>query len=212
MAARAGFPAVLAFTLLMAGGASGAEYLVYAGTYTKGASKGIYAYRFQTTTGKLTPLGVAAESVNPSFLIDDSSHSFLYAVNEDNNGSQPGNSVSAFARDIKIGKLSLLNQVSSRGVWPCHLALDKTGHWLAAANYGSGSMVIMPVRADGRLGEVTVVDQHGGSSVNRERQQGAHAHEVVFSPDNRFLLLADLGLDKIFVYRFDAIKGTIAPA
>jgi len=212
MATRAGLQAALVFMLLNATGASGAEYLVYAGTYTKGASKGIYAYRFQTTSGKLTSLGVAAESVNPSFLVDDSSHRFLYAVNEDNNGNQPGNSVSAFAMDTKTGKLTLLNQVSARGVWPCHLALDKTGRWLAVANYGSGSMAIMPVRTDGRLEEAIVVDQHGGSSVNRERQQGPHAHEVVFSPDNRFLLLADLGLDKIFVYRFDAYKGTVTPA
>jgi 6-phosphogluconolactonase len=114
--------------------------------------------------------------------------------------------------DTKTGKLTFLNQVPSRGVWPCHLALDRTGRWLAVANYGSGSMAIMPVRTDGRLEEAAVVDQHGGSSVNRERQQGAHAHEVVFSPDNHFLLLADLGLDKIFVYRFDAYKGTVTPA
>jgi 6-phosphogluconolactonase len=202
----------LAFLLLAGTVASGADYLVYAGTYTKGASKGIYAYRFQTTSGKLTPLGVMAESVNPSFLIDDASHRFLYAVNEDNNGNRPGNSVSAFSMDTKTGKLTLLNQVTSRGEWPCHLALDKTGRWLAVANYGSGNMALMPVRPDGRLGEATVVERHEGSSVNRERQQGPHAHEVVFSPDNRFLLLADLGLDKIFVYRFDAAKGTIAPA
>jgi 6-phosphogluconolactonase len=196
----------------MGSSAIAADYLVYAGTYTKGASKGIYAYRFQTASGKLTSLGVAAESVNPSFLIDDASHRFLYAVNEDNNGSQPGNAVSAFSMDAKTGKLTFLNQVTSKGEWPCHLALDKTGHWLAAANYGSGTMAIMPVHPDGRLGEVTVLERHEGSGPDRERQQGPHAHEVVFSPDNRFLLLADLGLDKIFVYRFDAAKGTVSPA
>jgi 6-phosphogluconolactonase len=212
MVTRAGLEAALALMLLTGTGASGAEYLVYAGTYTKGASKGIYAYRFQTASGKLTPLGLAAESVNPSFLVDDANHRFLYAVNEDANGSQPGNSVSAFAMDTKTGKLTFLNQVPSRGQWPCHLALDKTGRWLAVANYGSGSMAILPIRTDGRLEDAIVVDKHGGSSVNQERQQGAHAHEVVFSPDNRFLLLADLGLDKIFVYRFDAYKGTVSAA
>ena len=204
-------PLPLALLLLSGAGANCAEYLVYAGTYTKGASNGIYAYRFQTTTGKLTLLGTT-DSVNPSFLIDDASHRFLYAVNEDNNGSQPGNAVSAFSMNTKTGKLTLLNQVPSRGEWPCHLALDKTGRWLAVANYGSGSMALMPIRPDGRLGEATVVEQHEGHSVNAERQQGPHAHEVVFSPDNRFLLLADLGLDQIFVYQFDAAKGTIAPA
>ena len=205
---------LLALTLMFLTGAvaSGAEYLVYAGTYTKGASKGIYAYRFQTTNGKLTPLGVAAESVNPSFLIDDASHHFLYAVNEDNNGAQAGNTISAFAIDAKTGKLTLLNQVSARGVWPCHLALDKTGRWLAIANYGSGTMGILPVHPDGRIGEATVVGRHEGTGPNHERQEGPHAHEVVFSPDNRFLLLADLGLDEIFVYSFDAAKGTMFPA
>ncbi|HTS28920.1 MAG TPA: lactonase family protein [Bryobacteraceae bacterium] len=203
---------VAALMLVTGAAANGADYLVYAGTYTRGASKGIYAYRFQTGTGKLTPLGVAAESVNPSFLVDDANHRFLYAVNEDSNGAQPGNSVSAFSMDAKTGKLTLLNQVSTRGRWPCHLALDKTGKWLAVANYASGSMAILPVRSDGSLGEVTVLDHHEGSSVNQERQEGPHAHEVVFSPDNRFLLLADLGLDKVFVYRFDAGKGTVSPA
>jgi len=190
---------------------SAADYLVYAGTYTKGASKGIYAYRFQTTTGKLTSLGVMAEAVNPSFLIQDSSHKFLYAVNEDDYNGQKGNAVSAYSMDAKTGKLTFLNKISSRGQWPCHLALDKTGKWLAAANYGSGDMVIMPVKADGSLGESTTFEKHQGSSVN-ERQKGPHAHEVVFSPDNHFLLLADLGLDKIFVYKFDAAKGSIVPA
>src|SRR6185369_16309160 len=163
-------------------------------------------------TGKLTSLGVMAPSVNPSFLVQDSTHHFLYAVNEDNNGNQPGNAVSAYAMDAKTGKLTLLNQVSAKGVWPCHLALDKTGKWMAVANYGSGNMVILPVHPDGKLGEVAVQDKHEGTGPNKERQEGPHAHEVVFSPDNRFLLLADLGLDKIFVYRFDAAKGTIAPA
>ncbi|MBZ5620873.1 MAG: lactonase family protein [Acidobacteriia bacterium] len=210
--ARRSVVRALVFMLLTCAGARGAEYLVYAGTYTRGASKGIYAYRFQTTNGKLTPLGVAAESVNPSFLVEQSNHRFLYAVNEDADGAQPGNTVTAFAIDAKTGKLTLLNQVPSRGEWPCHLALDKTGRWLAVANYGSGTMAIMPVRPDGRLGEAAVVEKHEGSSVNSERQQGPHAHQVVFSPDNRFLLLADLGLDKIFVYRFDAIEGSISPA
>src|SRR3954452_8774467 len=91
------------------------ELLVYFGTYTKGASKGIYAYRFQTTTGKLTSLGVMAEAVNPSFLIQDSSHKFLYAVNEDDYNGQKGNAVSAYAMDAKTGKLTFLNKVSSRG-------------------------------------------------------------------------------------------------
>ncbi len=192
----------------LATAASAADFLVFAGTYTRGASKGIYAYRFDTKSGKLKPLGVAAETLNPSFLIDDSKHRFLYAVNE---GGRGGNTVSAFSIDAKTGKLTFLNEVSSNGSGPCHLALDHTDRWLAVANYNNGTMALYPVHADGRIGEAAVVEKHEGSSVNPARQKGPHAHEVVFSPDNRFLLLSDLGLDKIFVYRFDAAKGTLAP-
>ena len=200
---------VLILTLFsLATAASAADFLVFAGTYTRGASKGIYAYRFDTKSGKLKPLGVAAETLNPSFLIDDSKHRFLYAVNE---GGRGGNTVSAFSIDAKTGKLTFLNEVSSNGSGPCHLALDHTDRWLAVANYNNGTMALYPVHADGRIGEAAVVEKHEGSSVNPARQKGPHAHEVVFSPDNRFLLLSDLGLDKIFVYRFDAAKGTLAP-
>jgi len=196
-------------TLFAGTAARAADYLVFAGTYTRGPSKGIYSLRFQTESGKLAPLGVAAETPNPSFLALHPNHRFLYAVNE---GNAHGSTVSAFAIDAGTGKLTLLNQVSSRGAGPCHLAVDRSGRWLAVANYESGHLALMPVAADGKLGEATFVERHEGSSVNRARQSGPHAHCVLFAPDNRFLLLADLGLDKIFVYRFDAAKGTLAPA
>ncbi len=188
--------------------ASAADFLVFAGTYTRGTSKGIYAYRFDTASGKLKPLGLAAESLNPSFLIDDAHHRFVYAVNE---GGRGGNAVSGFSLDAKTGKLTFLNEMPSNGSGPCHLALDHTGRWLAVANYNNGTMALYPVHEDGRLGEAVAVEKHEGSSVNPGRQRGPHAHEVVFSPDNRFLLQSDLGLDKIFVYRFDAAKGTLTP-
>jgi len=175
--------------------ASGADSFVYAGTYTRGASKGIYAYRFQSATGRLKPLGVAVKMSSPSFLTLHPNGRFLYAVGED------ANIVDSFAIDPKTGKLTFLNEVSSHGEGPCHLALDATGRWLAVANYGGGSMALLPVKADGRLGDAKVVERH----------EKSHAHHVLFSPDNRFLLLADLGLDRIFVYRFDAAKGSIAP-
>jgi len=175
--------------------ARGADYFVYAGTYTRGASKGIYAYRFQSATGKLRPLGVAVEMSSPSFLALHPNRRFLYAVGED------ANTVDAFAIDPKSGRLAFLDQASSHGEGPCHLALDATGRWLAVANYVSGSMAILPVETSGRLGVAKAVERHGSS----------HAHHVLFSPDNRFLLLADLGLDRIFVYRFDAATGSIAP-
>jgi 6-phosphogluconolactonase len=192
--------------LLCVASANAADYLMFTGTYTRGASKGIYAHRFQTTTGKLTPLGLAAESSNPSFLVADPTNRFVYSVNE---GGRGNGAVSAFSIDRQNGKLTFLNKVSSAGEGPCHLALDKTGKWLAVANYGNGTMGIFPVQADGKLGEAKTVEKHEGTSADPRRQGGPHAHEVVFSPDNRYVLLSDLGLDKIFVYRFDAKTGNI---
>lgn len=185
--------------------ASGADYLLYAGTYTTGRSHGIYAWRFHSASGKLTPLGLAAQTPSPSFLIGHPTHGFLYSVNENDNH------LSAFAINSKNGRLTFLNQVSSRGEGPCHLAMDRTARWLAVANYGTGSVAVLPVGEDGRLGEAASFVQNTGSSVHRERQKGPHAHCVRFSPDNRFLLAADLGADKIFVYRFDAATGFLGP-
>ena len=190
----------------------GQEYLVYFGTYTRpGASKGIYAYRFQPATGKLTPIGLAAETPNPSFLVYHPNGRFLYAANEREEGDAPGknNSVSAFAIDKATGKLTFLNKVSSRGEMPCHVTIDKTGKFLLVANYGSGSVAVFPIQQDGRLGDATGFVQHTGSSVDPNRQKGPHAHFISPSPDNRFALTADLGLDQVIEYRFDASKGTL---
>ena len=186
------------------------KYLVYVGTYTDHGSKGIYAYHFDSSTGKMTSLGLAAESTAPSFLAVDSSGRFLYAVNEtETYNGQPTGAVSAFAIQPDTGKLSLLNQVSSRGTDPAHINLDRTGKYALVANYTSGSVAVFALLKDGRLGEVTSFVQHRGSSVNPERQKGPHAHAIALSPDNRFAVVADLGLDQLLVYSFDAAKGTL---
>ena len=187
------------------------SFLVYVGTYTGPASKGIYAYRFDNATGQITSLGLAAESVNPSFLAVEPSHRFLYAVNEvaDYQGEKSGG-VSAFAIDQKSGKLTFLNEVSSRGAGPCYVSLDKTGKNVLVANYDSGSIAVFPVAADGKLGDASTVVQHSGSGPNLERQKGPHAHEIQTSADNRFALAADLGLDELLVYHFDPAKGTLS--
>jgi 6-phosphogluconolactonase len=186
------------------------KYLVYVGTYTDHGSKGIYAYRFDSSSGKMTSLGLAVETAEPSFLAVDSSGRFLYAVNETETfNGQPTGAVSAFAIQPDTGKLSLLNQVSSRGTDPAHITLDRTGKYALVANYTSGSVAVFALLKDGRLGEVTSFVQHKGSSVNPERQKGPHAHAVALSPDNRFAVVADLGLDELLVYSFDAAKGTL---
>jgi 6-phosphogluconolactonase len=193
-----------------AGGAASGKTLVYVGTYTDHGSKGIYVYRFDSTTGQVTSLGLAAESTEPSFLAVDPSEHFLYAVNEvDSYKNQHTGAVSSFAIDSATGKLSLLNEVSSRDAGPAHITLDQTGKYVLVSNYTLGSVAVFPVLADGRLGDFSAFVQHKGSSVNMDRQEGPHAHAFALAPDNRFAIVADLGLDKLIAYPFDATAGRL---
>jgi 6-phosphogluconolactonase len=192
--------------------ASSGKYFVYVGTYTKKDSKGIYAYRFDAVTGETTPVGLVAETENPSFLAAHPGGRFLYAVNEiDKFNGQASGAVSAYSIDRKTGGLSLLNQVPSMGAGPAHLSLDKTGKYLLIANYGGGSVAAFPVAKDGWVGKPSGFVQHTGSSVNPDRQTSPHAHAIVVSNDNRFAVVADLGLDELLVYKFDAAKGSLTP-
>jgi 6-phosphogluconolactonase len=195
-------------------GASAADsgpFYAYVGTYTDKGSKGIYVYSFQPSTGKLDSIGLAAETPNPTFLAVHPNHKYLYAANEIGKykGENTG-SISAFRIDAANGKLMPLNTVSSHGNGPCYVTVDRSGKFVLAANYGGGTVSVLPISADGSLGEATSSIQHAGSSVDR-RQRGPHAHSINMSPDNRFAIAADLGLDKLLVYRFDAIKGTLQP-
>src|SRR5467141_2704922 len=185
------------------------KYLVFVGTYTsKTESKGIYGYEFDADTGKLTPKGVAAETRDPSWVAVHPGGKFLYAANETGKAS----AVSAFAVDAKSGKLTLLNQLSSLGEDPCYLSFDKTGKYLLVANYSSGTIAVFPVLVDGRLGEHTaLVKDEGATGPNKERQEAPHAHWIGVTPGNLFAFVADLGLDEIMMYRFDANKGALVP-
>ncbi len=185
------------------------KYLVFVGTYTsKTESRGIYGYDFDADTGKLVPKGVAAETPDPSWVAVHPSGNFLYAANEAGKAS----TVSAFAIDKKNGKLALLNQLPSLGEDPCYLSFDKTGKYAFVANYTSGTIAVFPILTDGRLGEHTaLVQDQGATGPNKERQEGPHAHWIETSPDNRFVLVADLGLDEVLVYKFDARSGTLTP-
>lgn len=189
------------------------QYLAYVGTFTTNySSKGIYAFRFDAATGKLSPLGLVAESQDPSFLAVDSDEKYLYAVNEidDFNGEKSG-AVSAFSIDHKSGALKLLNQVSTHGARPCHISLDDTGKFVLVANYEGGSVATFPVQYDGSVGLVAGFVQHSGTSVDKKRQDGPHAHWIGPSPNNRFVMVADLGLDHVLVYRLDLNKGSLTP-
>src|SRR2546426_5809519 len=185
------------------------QYLVYVGTYTtKTESKGIYAYEFDSATGKLTPKGVAAETPDPSWVAVHPSGKFLYAANEAGKAS----TVSAFAIDAKNGKLTILNQMPALGEDPCYLSFDKTGKYLLVANYTSGNVVVFPIGADGKLGAATAnVRDEGKRGPNKERQEASHAHWVKVSARDNFAAVADLGLDRVLFYKFDASRGALTP-
>ena len=183
---------------------------LYIGTYTGPASKGIYVSQLNPATGALATVELAAEVKNPSFLAIHPNQKFLYAVNEisDSNG-KPTGGVSAFAIDAASGKLKLLNQQSSQGAGPCHLVVDRAGKNVLVANYGAGSCACLPIGGDGQLGEATAAIQHKGKSANPQRQDAPHAHSINLDPANRFAFCADLGLDQVLIYRFDAAKGSL---
>jgi 6-phosphogluconolactonase len=190
------------------------KFLLYVGTYTEKESKGIYAYQFDAASSELTSLGVAAETVNPSFLAIDPTNRFLYAVNEVQTykGASTG-AVSAFAIDRKNGKLSLLNQVASQGADPCYIAFDKTGKYVLVANYTGGTVAAFPVQSNGHIGEASaVVHDSGMLGPNKERQDAPHSHWIEASAHNRYVYVSDLGLDRVLIYAFDATKGTLTKA
>ena len=204
---------VLLSTLLSAAPAeTHGKYIFYVGTYTEDGSKskGIYAYRFDAETGQTTPMGLAAETTNPSFVALHPNGRFLYAVNEVGNYQGPNSGgVSAFSVDLATGKLTLLNEVPSRGADPCYITVDKTGKYVLVANYTGGSIAVFPVLPDGKLGEASAFVQHTGHGTNPERQEKAHAHSIDLSPDNRFAMVDDLGLDELLVYKFDSANGSL---
>jgi 6-phosphogluconolactonase len=155
---------------------------------------------------------LAGQVVNPSFLAIHPNRRFLYAIGEVGQfAGGKGGAVSAFAVDPESGKLTLLNQKSSRGPGPCHVVIDKSGANVLVANYGGGSVACLPIGEDGRLGDATSFIQHKGSSVNRQRQEGPHAHSINLDPANRFAFAPDLGLDKIMIYRLDAAGHLLTP-
>ncbi len=201
---------VALITFLFPVSAAAGDDVVYVGTYNTRGSKGIYAYQFNDKTGELKELGLAAEAENASFLTVDANGKFLYAANEIGNfKGKPTGAVSAFSIDAAKGKLALLNQVSAVDPGPAHITLDRSGKYALIANYPLGSAASFPINKDGQLGESAAFVRHKGSSVNPERQKGPHGHAVTMSPDNRFAIVADLGLDQLIEYNFNAENGAL---
>jgi 6-phosphogluconolactonase len=216
---RMAAPPVLSLPRLRA---SAKSFLVYWGTYTEGGgqfgngeSKGIYVSRMDTGTGKLTNPELAAESPNPSWLAIHPNRRYLYAVNErmEAGGKALPGEVSAFSIDRRTGRLTGINRVPSRGGQPCHISTDKTGRVAMVANWSTGSTAAFPIGRHGELGESTAFSQHEGprSGPPAPGQPQIHCHSVVVTPDNRFLLSTDTGLNKVYVYRLDPSHATFTP-
>ena len=177
---------------------------LFASGYAPADQPGIHAFTLDGATGALSPVGSFGGVANPSFIVIHPNGLWLYAVSEGGSGG------SVWSARLDSMTLQLLNHQSSGGNGPCHLCFDTTGKWLFVANYGSGSAGVLPIQADGSLGEMTGHAQHYGSSgVNAARQEGPHAHSTTMTPDNRFAIVADLGLDKLMVYAFDEERGTL---
>ena len=183
------------------------NHYLLVGTYTRGKSEGIYVYKFNSSNGKSALLSAAPAS-NPSYLAVSPNHKYVYAVNEDKDSG----AVTAFAFRPGTGSLHKLDTKPTKGDHPCYVAVDKTSKWVFAANYTGGSFTEFPVAAGGSIKAADTVIAHTGSSIDKQRQEKAHVHSTVLSPDNRYLFVSDLGMDKIMTYAFNPATGRIKPA
>lgn len=176
------------------------QYLLI-GTYTKKQSEGIYIYAFNSQTGAVKPVSITKGVDNPSFLAIAPDKKHVYSVNEV--GVERTGSVSAFAFDNATGQLQFLNKQPSGGEGPCYINTDSAGTHVLVGNYAGGSLSVLPVQADGKVGAPLQTVQHTGSSVDKNRQEKPHVHCVEFSRDNQYLYVPDLGIDKVGIYKYD---------
>jgi len=191
------------------GQTSKSEFLVYVGTYDRGDESGIQLLRFSPGQERLEYVGVAGECSNPAFVAIHPNGRYLYAVSE--RGSPDGGHVFSFALDRGSGLLTLLNDRHSGGQGPCHLTVDSSGGWVLVANYSDGGVATLRILEDGSLGEDGARLKHEGSGVDPDRQQGPHAHSINQTPDGSRVVVADLGTDKVVLYRFDPVDGSLTP-
>jgi 6-phosphogluconolactonase len=183
---------------------SAQKFYLFVGTYTNTDSKGIYIYEFNSANGEFNWISNTDSVTNPSYLTISKNEKFVYAVNE-TNGANPGR-VTAYSFDKKKGTLHFLNTTASGGDDPCYISTTSDNKWLAVANYTSGTATVFPINSDGT---VEPYSQLINDTIYKNEGEMAtpHVHETVFSPDEKYLLTPDLGLDKVIVYQFDqAIK------
>ncbi|WP_234735741.1 lactonase family protein [Tellurirhabdus bombi] len=197
-------------SLFMINAAQGqSKEIIYVGTYSVRGSEGVYVFEFDRSKGTLQPLQTIASAKSPSFLAIHPSQKFLYSVNE---GAPESGGVSSFSIDPKTGKLTLMNQESSRGKGPCHISIDQTGKLAFVSNYGGGRFTVLPIASDGKLETATDSLSYTGSGPNTKRQEKPHIHSATVSPDNRFVYVADLGTDRLYIYEIDQAGKTVKPA
>lgn len=185
------------------------EPLIYVSAFAAGEKGAIHAFRFDSETGALKPQHQTTDVQHPFFLVISPDGRFLYSIDTDKFGGTEDEFVAAYSIEKSTGKLTRLNRQSAKGSASCYLDIDSSGKTVVLANYSSGSVAALPVREDGSLGEAASFVQHEGSSVDPRRQKAPYAHSIVISPDNRFALAADLGIDKVLTYRLDAANSKL---
>jgi len=178
------------------------SFYMFVGTYTSKGSKGIYVYKFDASTGKAEWLSNTDSIVNPSYLAIAPDKKHIYAVTE--TATNNTGSISAFSFDRATGKLTFINKQPSGGANPCYVTVNNTNKWVVTGNYTGGNLSALPVNADGSLQPLSQLIQHTGAGANKQRQEKAHVHSTVFSPDQKYLFTPDLGEDKVYIYNFNA--------
>ena len=187
--------------------------LLLVGTQTEsGSSRGIYAFHWEPLSGELQSAGLAAESDNPTFLALDPDARYLYAANEISSfEAQASGAVSAFVVDHDAARLKPINEVPSLGAGTCNVGVDRLSRAAFCANYTGGSISSFALSYDGQISDAVSHFQYQGHGPNKERQEAPHAHRVTVSPDNRFLLVNNLGLDCIHVYHLNSENAKLTP-
>jgi 6-phosphogluconolactonase len=183
--------------------------IMYIGTYSLRGSEGIYVFEFDRKAGAMQQIQAVSNAKSPSFLALHPSGNYLYSVNE---GADKLGGVSSYAVDKATGKLNYMNGQSSLGAGPCHISVDKTGKTAFVSNYGGGSLAVLPIEANGKLAAPTDSVQDAGTGPNKQRQEKAHVHSATLAPDNRYVYVADLGLDKLNIFEIDTKNSTVKPA
>ncbi len=187
--------------------------IIYIGTFDGDGSEGLYVFEFNPVTGEMNQIQTVSNRKGPNFQAIDPTGHYLYSVSgEPFADSSKAGTVSAYSIDQQNGKLTLINEQSIEGRGPAHVSVDPKGRFVYVSNYGSGSLSVFAIRDDGGLSAAVEVVQHEGHSINKKRQQSPHVHSIIPSPDGSIIYVSDLGMDKIMIYKVDAVTGKLSPA